>query len=334
MDFERIAAEWLKFMRGRRSQRGFSRRLGYSSNIAYRWETGICFPLAREAFVLAKRDGAAGREALASFFGGALPEPLLTIELETRHGLAALLRHVRGGTSLVELARRSGHSRFSIARWLNGAAEPRLPELLSLLEAATFRVLDFLACVTSIEKLPTVAEEFRALEAARSTAYDVPWSHAVLRALELVDYCKLPRHRPGWIAARLGISRQEEDRCLQALATARQIKLEGGRWVLDQTQTVDTRADPARGRRLKAEWLKVALQRLEQGAAGAFSYNLMAMSRQDLQRLREMHAAYFRSMQALVADSDPSECVVLFNTDLFALDQPLGVHAKVGAGAR
>jgi hypothetical protein len=81
-----------------------------------------------------------------------------------------------------------------------------LPELLSLLEAATFRLLDFLACVTSIDKLPTVAAEFRALEAARNTAYDVPWSHAVLRVLELTDYCKLPRHRPGWIAARLGIT--------------------------------------------------------------------------------------------------------------------------------
>jgi hypothetical protein len=35
-----------------------------------------------------------------------------------------------------------------------------------------------------------------------------------------------------------------------------------------------------------------------------------------------MHVAYFRSMQALVADSTPSECVVLFNAELFALDEP------------
>jgi hypothetical protein len=33
-----------------------------------------------------------------------------------------------------------------------------------------------------------------------------------------------------------------------------------------------------------------------------------------------MHIAYFRNMQALVAESTPSECVVLFNTELFALD--------------
>lgn len=321
MDTARISADWLRLVRGKRSQRSFSKRLGYASNIAYRWETGVCYPLAREALTLAKRDGAAGREALLVFLGNALPEPLLNVDLGTRAGIAELLKTLRGDTSLVELARRSGHSRFSVARWLSGAAEPRLPELLTLVEAMTFRLLDFLASFTQIERLPTAAEAYRALEAARKTAYDVPWSHAVLRALELSDYRALRKHRPGWIARRLGISQQEEETCLSALATARQIKLELGLWVADETRTVDTRIHPERGRRLKAEWLRVALERLESGVTGIFGYNLMAISRADLARLREMHIAYFRNMQSLVADSTPSECVVLFNTELFALDE-------------
>jgi hypothetical protein len=41
MDFEQISADWLRFMRGKRSQRSFSKRLGYRSNIAYRWETQV-----------------------------------------------------------------------------------------------------------------------------------------------------------------------------------------------------------------------------------------------------------------------------------------------------
>ncbi len=320
MNFERVSSDWLRLLRGKRSQRAFSGRLGYRSNIAYRWETGACFPLAREVLALAHRGDEASRRALAVFHGGLLPPDLAEVKLGTREGVAQLLRYARGKTTLVELAYRSGSSRFSIARWLSGAAEPRLPELLCLLEAATFRALDFLAAFTHIEKLPSVAEDFRALEAARRTAYDVPWSHAVLRALELADYQKLPRHRRGWIAKRLGISHREEEQCLAALALARQIKLDSGRWSVDQTQVIDTRADPTRARRLKSEWMKVAQERLEGGAKGAFSYNLMSMSRADLERLREMHAAYFRNMQALVADSQPSECVVLFNTELFALD--------------
>lgn len=46
----------------------------------------------------------------------------------------------------------------------------------------------------------------------------------------------------------------------------------------------------------------------------------MAVSNADFARLKELHLAYFREMQALVADSAPSERVVLFNTELFALD--------------
>ena len=322
MKAAQISADWLRLVRGKRSQRAFSKRLGYASNIAYRWETGVCYPLGREALTLAKCNGAAGRAALMTFLGGALPPALTDVDLGTRAGVAQLLKTLRGDTSLVELARRSGHSRFSIARWLSGASEPRLPELLTLVEAMTFRMLDFLASFTQIERLPSVAEEYRALEAARKIAYDVPWSHAVLRALELSDYRALKRHQPGWLARRLGISREEEQRCLTALATARQIKLQSGLWVEDESRVVFTGANPERGRRLKAEWLRVGLERLEAGVPGVFSFNLMAISRADLARLREMHIAYFRSMQALVADSTPSECVVLFNTELFALDEP------------
>jgi hypothetical protein len=55
----------------------------------------------------------------------------------------------------------------------------------------------------------------------------------------------------------------------------------------------------------------------------------MAVSRKDLARLRELHIGYFHEMQAPVADSAPSECVVLFNTELFALD----AHALEGRPA-
>jgi DNA-binding phage protein len=319
MNFPRLAADWLRFLRGKRSQRAFSKRLGYRSNIAYRWESEVCFPTAAEVLKIIERAGVSLAQRVDGFFGTALPAAL-PAQLASPAGVAALLRALRGNTHVVELSRRSGFSRFSIARWLSGASEPRLPEFLALIEAASFRCLDFLSHFVALEHLPSAAAEWQTLQAARKAAYDVPWSHAVLRALELTDYAKLENPRPGWLARRLGISRAEEERCLKTLAAAHQIRKEGARWLVDHTQTIDTRADPERGRKLKAEWLKVALARLQGGVPGTFSYNLMAVSRKDLARLRELHIGYFREMQALVADSEPSECVVLFNTELFALD--------------
>ena len=40
-----------------------------------------------------------------------------------------LLGDLRGGASIVDIARSSGFSRFSVARWLAGTAQPKLPEL-------------------------------------------------------------------------------------------------------------------------------------------------------------------------------------------------------------
>src|SRR5688572_27455473 len=57
LDFEVIASELLRELRGRRSQRAFSRRLGYRTNIAYRWETARCFPTAAETLRIAARVG-------------------------------------------------------------------------------------------------------------------------------------------------------------------------------------------------------------------------------------------------------------------------------------
>jgi hypothetical protein len=319
MNFSRLAADWLRFLRGKRSQRAFSNRLGYHSNIAYRWESEVCFPTASEAFALTLRYGPRERQPLETFLSGSA-SGVAGSELGTSVGVAELLSALRGKTKVVELAHRSGFSRFSIARWLSGAAEPRLPEFLALVEAASFRCLDLLAHFVPVEQLPSVAGEWRALQSARKAAYDVPWSHAVLRALELSDYAKLEKPRAGWIARRLGISRVEEERCLAALAAAQQIRKVGAHWLVDQTQTVDTRGDRARGRKLKIEWSKVALSRLESGVQGTFGYNLMAVSKADFVRLQALHLGYFREMQALVADSAPSERVVLFNTELFALD--------------
>jgi hypothetical protein len=319
MNFSRLAADWLRFLRGKRSQRAFSKRLGYRSNIAYRWESEVCFPTAAEVLKIVERTGVPLTQRVESFFGTAAPAGL-PAQLATGAGVAALLRVLRGNTHLVELSRRSGFSRFSIARWLKGAAEPRLPEFLAVVEAASFRCLDFLSLLVELDRLPSAAATWQTLQAARKAAYDVPWSHAVLRALELTDYAGLESPRPGWLAHRLGISRAQEERCLKTLAAAHQIRKEGARWLVDHSQTIDTRGDPERSRKLKAEWFKVALDRLRDAVPGAFSYNLMAVSRKDLARLRELHLSYFREMQSLVADSDPSECVVLFNTALFALD--------------
>ncbi len=322
MDYELAASELVRALRGRRSQTAFSKRLGYRSNVVSAWEAGRAFPTASDFFRLLERSGRRLSEALAGF--QRLPADALAHDLTTARGVAAFLDDLRGRTAIVDLARSAERSRFAVARWLKGEAEPRLPDFLRMVESASLRLLDFLACFVDPVTLPSLSSAWRNLENARRAAFEMPWSHAVLRVVELAEYQKLRRHRPGFIAERLRISRDEEQRCLDLLLETGQLRREGPRLRLGATLTVDTRGDRQRSQRLKAFWTNVALERLQGGTDGTFSYNLFSVSREDLTKIQELFRSYFRELRRIVAASEPAECIVLSNVHLFELgrDRP------------
>lgn len=319
IEHDKLASELLRVFRGRRSQTAWNRRLGATSNMTYTWESGRRFPTAAKALWAAARSGIDVRGAIGRFYRTA-PPWLEQVDPATRGGVARLLEDLRGRTPISDLAERTGRSRFAVSRWLSGVAEPRLPDFLRLLEATSLRLLDFLAAFVDPSRLPSARAAWATLQRARRAAYEMPWSHAVLRALELRQYRALPKHAPGWIARQIGISEEEEVRCLEMLERTGQIQREGTHFVPGLAQTVDTRLDPAAGRKLKAWWSRIALERIERESdEGLFSYNLFSVSETDYQRLRELHLAYFRQLRSIVAQSEPAERVVLANVQLFRL---------------
>lgn len=320
LDFEALASDLLRALRGRRSQRAFSRRLGMKSNVAYSWESQRRWPTAARTLWVAERVGIDIRAALVRFFRTA-PAWLGRIEPSSPEAISLMLESLRGSASIGDLAERTGKSRFAVSRWLRGDAEPRLPDFFRVIEAASLRVLDFVATLVDVDRLPSAREPWSRLVAARKAAYEMPWSHAVLRALELEDYKRLTAHRPGWIAERLGMSDDDESRALEMLARGGQVRLVGSHWRVDEVRTVDTSTDPKRDRELKAFWSSVASERALAGSPGLFSYNLFTVSESDLTRLRELHLAYFRELRGIVANSEPAERVVLANVQLFGLDR-------------
>jgi hypothetical protein len=239
--------------------------------------------------------------------------------MTTPTGVARLLADLRGSIPIGDLAARCGRNRFAVARWLKGQTEPRLPDFLRLVEATSLRVLDLLAELVDLARLPAAAEAWARLEAARRLVTQTPWATAVLLALETEAYRALPAHQPGWLAAALGISEEIERECLDLLAETGQIRWRDGRWQLERVQTIDTRSDPGAGQRLKAWWAQVGLDRLRAGAPGSFSYNVFTVSAEDYKRLTEMHQQYYRALRAAVAASAPAERVVVANLQLFPL---------------
>ncbi len=318
-DFERLASELLREIRGKRSQSAFARRLGYRSNAVHCWEAGTAFPTAARALEAAQRSGIDVRQALLTLYRKP-PGWLGELDATTPEGAAQFLRDLRGRTSLKELAFSSGRNRFAIARWLKGQAEPRLPDFLMMIEATTFRLLDFLAALVNPEHLPSVRDAWRELELARQATYQNPWSQAVLRLLETHDYHQLAVHTPGWLAQRLKISFEQERRALEVLVATQQIEwCEPKFRIAAEPRLVDTRRDPNAAWQLRTFWSQVANQRLQERAEGLFSHNVFGVSERDLGRIRELQKAYFSEVRAIVAQSHPVERVALLNVQLLPL---------------
>jgi len=310
---EQVASQLLRALRGRRSQVQLARWLGYRGNPITDWENGRRFPTAAETLRVCARVKVDVPVAFARFHAASAE----ALGEGSDVGIAAWLNALRGSTSVAEIARRTGQSRYAVGRWLRGDARPRLPDFLRLVDAITGRVSDLVAALVPIEAVPALTARHAALESARRLAFEAPWTAVILRVIETEAYRSLPRHQSGWIAARLGIPPEVEARCLGALVDAGVLALEGGRYQDAGAISVDTRADPAALIALKAHWAQVALDRLaEPGPGDLFFYNAISLSRADLDRVRDLQRAYFRELRAVVAASEPCETVALINLQL------------------
>ena len=330
LDFDQVAQELLIALRGHRSQLAWSRWLGYKSNVAYAWESGRRWPTAAETLRAAQRARVDVEEALQQFYARS-PTWLDTVEVTSPEGVALLLDDLRGSMPVSELADRAGLSRYSVSRWLTGQTQPRLPDFLRTIEAASLRCVDLLAALVDPADMPTVGPIWERLEARRRGAGQLPWTQAILRALELADYQALPAHEPGWLARRLTISEEEEVRCLRFLKDTGQVTWDRTHYRLEQLP-VDTARAPAINRRLKAHWSRIGAERAEAGAPGQYSYNVFSVSRVDLERIRQAHLKYFRTLRAIVSESSPEEVVAVANVQLIPLDGPDELSAVPGEG--
>jgi transcriptional regulator with XRE-family HTH domain len=314
---ELVARQLLRALRAHRSQVQWSRWLGYQSNVAYAWESGRRYPTAAEALRAARRGGLDVNAALQAFYGK-VPPWTDTHDPCTPEGVAALLDDLRGQVSITDLARRAGLSRHSVSRWLSGRTQPRLPDFLGLVEAASLRMVDLVVALVGPEAVPSLRAAWERLEARRAGAARFPWLQAVLRVLELERYRARPAHDDDWVARQLGIEADQVRASIEFLLHTGQVRRRDDH-IVPEVFSVDTRGRPEVSRALKSHWTRVAAERIDASAPGQFSYNVFTVSEADFERIRQLHLDYFRALRAIVAESEPGEVVAVANVQLFGL---------------
>jgi transcriptional regulator with XRE-family HTH domain len=325
MDVEMLSREVVRCMRGARSQRALSRRMQYTTNVVYLWESGRRWPTAAAFLWLAHRTGVDVAAALRRFVPEHDPGP----EPWRPQAVAALLRHLQGRLPATGLAGQLGVSRHAVGRWLRGEAEPRLPDLLRFVDVSTTRLLEFVSAFVDPAALPESRAPWRRLRAARRLTREQPWAPAVLLALELADYAALPQHDDAWLGRRLGLPPAIVEQCVSLLRDAGQVRMRAGRLERVEVQAVDTRA-AGRPTDLKRWWGQVGLDRLDT-AEGTTSFTVCAVSEADFEAMQAAQRAHYRAMRARIAASTPGERVVLVHLQTVALDTPAAATLDAAA---
>jgi transcriptional regulator with XRE-family HTH domain len=236
----------VRALRGRRSQTVVSKGLGYKTNATYRWERAERQPRASDFFRLAGDTGIDVPAVLARFAPGSdtLPKRL------DASAIGRWLQNLTAEHTTLDLARTLDRNRNTVSRWLEGKTEPRLDDVLRIVDLLARRLVDFVAAFTDPEQLFAVRPAHALLAEQRRTAYRYPWSRAVFRTLELESYRALRRHQEGFIAEHLGISLEEERDHVWGLVNARQIKKRALKLHVKSTLPIN-RSDERRGSALK-----------------------------------------------------------------------------------
>ena len=299
----------------------FSRRLGFKSNVAASWEARRRFPSAEAALTACLRVGIAVPDAFAAFHRGTAE--LLEAIGEgrrariTRGSLARWLDAERGHLRITDVARRTGFSTFKLSRVFAGKSGARLPDFLSILQAITGRVTDFIAALVDIERVPSARAQHAKVRASRELAFVEPWTSAVLALLETQAYAALAHHSDAFVARALGIPLDVAARSVRALADAGLIAKRRRRYRVQQMLTIDTQSHPERARHLRQHWAEAATRRLRSPRPrDLFAYNVFSVSAADYERIRELQKQYFREVRSIVAASESNQCVALLTQHL------------------
>jgi transcriptional regulator with XRE-family HTH domain len=308
LDVRALTGQIVRALRGRRSQRALSVRLGYRVNVLSGWESGRRAPPAHEVLRMAERVGRDVSQALAAF-----DARLATgVDPSTEAGVGAIVTALIGERTHAEIARALGESRSTVARWAQAKVAPRFSDLLRLVGECTHRTVDFVGCFADPSSIDAVAREHARIEAQRLLLREDPALAAVLPALTLRAYRRLARHREGWVAARVGITRQQELRGLALLEAAGVVRLRRGKYEVVHDRRVDVRADRDAVVRLQQHWAHVAAERAGKIEGDLTRFHLVSVATEDLEALRALLGQLFETVDGrLAAVRDPEHVVLI-----------------------
>jgi transcriptional regulator with XRE-family HTH domain len=262
-DYDTLASELVRAVRGRQSQGALSKRLGFRSNVVWRWENGRSTPYAHDILRLLHLQGHDVVGALRLFDA---PAGLRVLDLSPEDPalvteyVSALLEQAR----IAAMAEREGLSRSALGRLARGERPARLPEFLMVLHAANRFLLDLVARFVDPAELPSVAERWAYVQRRRRLGQSFPFYSELLMALHHPTYLGTP-HDVDFLARTVDQPAERVQAALEAHADAGLLRWDGERYASVPTYATNHGVDPEWHRMWWTHWATLAERRLAQG---------------------------------------------------------------------
>jgi len=320
-ELETVVRELLRSLRGKRSQLALSRRLGYSFNQVGKWESGHT-KIRWDEFVR---------------LSGLCKSPLdqaLTNHYKYKGTAAncdAIIKNLIGSERVSTIAKKTGFSRHSLAKWLKKSAFPTVPEMFRLLllyRGGDDHLVSFIgSLVSSIDELPSIAPEYRQRVKQIELSYQHPWLAAVKDCLSLQSYQRLEKHREGFVSRCLRISTAEEKMALDFLTEVGVLTFSKGKYqvtgkkLMFQENILDKEKDIEGNFRLREYWWSQALNHLISRPAWSsltFAFQTFTVSESAFRKIRALSVQYFSDVTKIIEeDEEPRTLLRVMNLCFF-----------------
>lgn len=318
MNFPTIVSQLVAAVRRDKAPQLLSRRLGFRGNQIRRWESGERSVDWDDFVRLCAACDAPLDEAMRRIAG---------MKDGATDG-ASVCRALIGGATQTSVSVATGISRYTILRWLSGKSSPDLADVLAVMHACQYVMLEFIAFLVDITKVPEAYREYVVRAERKRVYFKYPVAPAVCCCLRLDEYQALPAHVRGYVARKLLITVEEEEEIIAALTSVGKVALVNGKYAVTEEQLELT--DSEEIRTFLVYWLErsAAMMRTLKNPFPALACGLEVYpaSAKTAQRIRAEYTEFYQKVRAaLVQDEGPREMVYVFNSQLInfaAADAP------------
>ena len=319
IDFDQIATEILRDLRGSKSQGQINNSFGFDYNKVAKWENNE-LSISWQEFLrytsLAKKD-------MQQYFRENL---VYNGNIES---IAEIISHLIKNIPLEQVAASIGCSKATLYRWIKGETEPGIKFILKIIVLVDANFLKFFSAICNISNISAL-DGFTEMEKSKDVFFRYPLIAAILRVIELREYETLPTHQEGFISKKLGIDDEEEKFLLSIMLRHHFISYKEEKYIA-LSKTINT----AGNRKLQLETMlfwqqqsKKILERLYDGQSynerHLWMYNVFGTTAEAREMLRKKALVYNNEIITILSSEVNRGAIVDVTLLQFGLQSLLG----------